>query len=101
MTDKLRARAGHPAMIGHPEGWDKLVADLDEALSKTDPDYVIYQTKEKSGGLRFYTGPLSDEGHDLVAAAEYKSFAVCERCGQPGEMRFDRRWYRTLCDEDR
>ena len=36
---------------------------------------------------------------ELVRAAEEKSRAICEDCGEPGVLRTDRFWLRTLCDE--
>lgn len=33
-----------------------------------------------------------------IREAEERSAHVCEECGQPGELRTERRWIRTLCD---
>ena len=61
-------------------------------------DVSVLQVKEKFGGLRFYTGPASDELLDAINDAESLSFEICEICGEPGRIRGGS-WLRTLCDE--
>lgn len=86
-------------------GWYPLIIELDAALAEIDPAYVLYQVKEKVGGLGYYpqeTDDLTVEGRDrcavLIEEAEKRSGATCEMCGQPGSLHTNgRRWYRTLC----
>ena len=85
--------------VTHPCGWDEIVLRLNRELAKTDPGYVLLQTKEKFGTLRFYTVALTTEGHDAVDLAEAESARTCESCGKPGELREDHHWLTTLCDE--
>jgi hypothetical protein len=37
-------------------GWHPLLLQLDAQLSELEPAYIVYQIKEKFGGLRFYFG---------------------------------------------
>ena len=37
-------------------GWHPLLLELDRELAALEPRYIIYQMKEKFGGLRFYFG---------------------------------------------
>lgn len=89
------------------EGWYPIVLELDKSLRLVAPDYKVLQVKEKFGGLRYYTTfpagdymELKDRVNPLMRAAESKAGRTCEECGQPGRLRDDRRWLRTLCDED-
>ena len=106
-------------------GWRPLLAELHAELTEAGISYEALQVKEKFGILRVYisgsgewhptfdltipgqgtvTGTL-EEGSEtwrradaIVHAAEEKSRTVCEECGQPGVLRTDRFWLRTLCD---
>jgi hypothetical protein len=76
----------------------------------------VQQVKEKFGGLRFYIqGDPENYMWDIIRAAEYESFHVCEDCGASGIDRYDHEaqkpiyvaktkgngWIRTLCDSCR
>jgi hypothetical protein len=85
-------------------GWVPLVDELHAEVLDLDPNVVVDQVKEKFGGLRYYfsTGVSSEIEQQitlLVDAAEAQSFEICEVCGAPGELRRDRGWLKTLCDE--
>ncbi|HEU4658484.1 MAG TPA: hypothetical protein VFR97_13205 [Capillimicrobium sp.] len=57
--------------------------------------------KEKFGTLRVYTEvdpAVRDRVRELVAGAEQRSATTCEDCGDPAELREDRRWVLTLCE---
>ena len=92
-------------------GWDHIIDTLDNKLSNIDPNYDINQVKEKFGLLRYYYTPSTgfwkpdggktDEYDAMslaVSQAEGESGRTCEECGDPGEMRDERHWLRTLCD---
>lgn len=87
------------------EGWYEVVFQLDRDIAALDPDYTIAQVKEKFGGLRYYIDNInpavSDAANRLIAEAEAKVSTMCEECGQPGVLRTDIGWYRTLCDAHR
>jgi hypothetical protein len=80
-------------------GWYAIVLELDRQLAIIDPAYEVYQCKEKFGGLRYYCSIAErPEAEKLIEAAEAKSFATCEICGQPGKTANTKRsWIRTLC----
>jgi len=79
------------------DGWAKIINNLDQRLNKTNPNYVIYQIKEKFGGLRFHTDWLSPEGYDLVSAAESDALKTCEYCGAKENVTTSGSWLKTLC----
>lgn len=92
----------------HP-GWYPIVAKLNEDIAALYPDYQVLQVKEKFGGLRYYyeiykqgddffEPVLDDKVDELVREAEEKSLKICELCGEPGELKTDVWWHKTLCD---
>jgi hypothetical protein len=84
----------------HDDGWFDLVWRLCEQIEAVgDPaPFKVEQVKEKFGGLRFYSNTGNAAIHALIEAAENASGHICEVCGQPGTLRKDRSWIRTLCD---
>ena len=80
-------------------GWVPLVNTLIDDLFKLGWNGRLIQIKEKFGGLRFYIGGGTEEIHRRIGKAENESFTICEKCGQPGSLRTDRSWMRSLCDE--
>lgn len=82
---------------GCGSGWDAILFPLID-LAKAE-GVPIFQIKEKFGGLRFYTdGSESETLKAAIDAAEDACSKTCERCGQPGELRTNRSWLKTLCD---
>jgi len=83
-------------------GWYGLISDLHYKLVKMDPDYTIFQIKEKFGGLRFYCSTekenIRDEFMRTVAEYEKKSLSVCEITGLPGYLMQKLGWKKTLHD---
>lgn len=123
-----RIPEGWGAWLGTPRGWDKIIAELGNALAYLVPDYEIHQIKEKFGGLRFYwedkSGPecqdknwaqILDEYRNspegkaayrrykladkLVEATEILSGITCEICGCIGATTRGGGWVTTRCDE--
>jgi hypothetical protein len=83
-------------------GWTRIIDDLHQRLVDCDPGYRLLQVKEKFGGLRFYAEfdpAVMERCRALVRGAEAQAARTCERCGQPGRRRTDRRWILTLCDQ--
>jgi hypothetical protein len=96
-------RAGNDGYFigfGIGDGWTNIVFDLHKKLMKENPDYYIAQVKEKFAGLRYYVGPMTDQGHEYIREAEELSLQTCEECGRPGKLRTNNHWLRTLCDYD-
>lgn len=77
------------------KGWEELVTDLYRTCQYYDVD--ITQVKEKFGGLRFYVGAAPSFVHNKIAYYDYKSYRICENCGNPGEPN-NARWIKTLCN---
>lgn len=80
------------------EGWNGIIKELIEDLIKLGWNKQVCQVKEKFGGLRFYINEGNKEIHDRILLAEKKSYKICEKCGNSGELRNDIGWYRTLCE---
>lgn len=88
-------------------GWFKIIYNLCENinthLTKLPKDdyntFAVDCVKEKFGGLRFYTNWTDNIIDSLIEIAEADCLKTCEFCGEPGTLRDDRRWIRTLCDE--
>ena len=86
------------------EGWCQLVVDCDKELTAIDPNYGVFQIKEKFGALRYYMSPSNDttpEQRDAMWAITSKyeelSKTVCEATGQPGVlMKSIGGWRKTL-----
>ena len=89
------------------EGWYQLVIDCDKELTGVDPNYQIYQVKEKFGGLRYYTRPSNlDDKHTLIRIGDiiskYEEIAsrTCSATGKPGVlMKSIGGWRKTLNPE--
>lgn len=97
LLDRIPEEWGKDIRFG--PGWDDLVLELDAAIAAVKPQYVIYQMKEKFGGLRFYTDHDGETGiRRLIEEAERKSITICETCGAPGTPRGNY-WKYTACDE--
>jgi len=78
-------------------GWYALVKDLIAKLIELEWDKEVHQVKQKYGGLRFYTGAVSDEMRTAIREYENLSYKTCEVCGEPGEIRSGG-WMETLCE---
>jgi hypothetical protein len=89
------------------DGWYRLIYDLSQAVyeqaiedgfnSAEEGFPTVRQVKEKFGTLRFYLSfYTSDTVHQLITAAEEKSYDICERCGLAGELRSSN-WIHVSC----
>lgn len=96
----LKGIEHHGMAIGN--GWHDLLEQLLLDIERLNPTgFKILQIKEKFGGLRFYfqvNPEFQDAVNEMVAQAERVAEATCEVCGEPGELRVDRPWLKTLCD---
>ena len=89
------------------EGWYQLVIDCDKELTEVDPNYQIYQVKEKFGGLRYYTKQsnpddkaMSERIAGIIAKYEDIASKTCSATGEPGVlMKSIGGWYKTLNPE--
>lgn len=84
-------------------GWYPIIVELDRDLAALDPDYELYQVKEKFGGLRYYARTHNPDHREAfkerITQAEQQCGRTCEICGAPGELHDEFSWIRTLCDQ--
>jgi len=80
-------------------GWRQIVIDLIFDLFSVGWSGVVYQVKEKYGGLRFYCdGEGRPEIEYAIHRAERRAARTCERCGARGRL-MGGSWLATLCDQ--
>jgi hypothetical protein len=98
-----RIHPGYTKRIECSEGWYELIFDCDRELAAIDPDYTIYQVKQKFGSLRFYFESTDEvkkaQMSDVVREYEPKSLRTCELTGKPGVIMKKGLWYKTLAPE--
>lgn len=89
------------------DGWFDLLWNLSDKLEdilKVIPeedreDIVVFQVKEKFGGLRFYMSCETTKMSQIISMFESLSFEVCEICGSPGKAQNNNGWISTRCEE--
>ena len=97
MNNKERLQ---PIYSGVRPGWWHILDTCIPKILALDPD-ASFEVKEKFGTLRIWAGSAEKDlsaFDELIQAAEKASETVCVYCGQPGQLRSDRRWKQTLCD---
>ncbi len=94
---KSRFAEGYGPFIDVDKGWHQIIINLDKALSKLDPNYKIYQIKEKFGGLRYYCSSNNKLAKEIINEAERIADKTCENCGKPGTLVNNNGWYHTCC----
>lgn len=82
------------------EGWYDLILTMNSEIEKIDPDYRIYQVKEKFGSLRVYfqtSGPQFEKKiWDIIKRYERASQLTCEKTGKPGLLMKKDGHFKTL-----
>ena len=82
------------------DGWLELIAELIRELIDAGWTREIRQIKEKFGGLCFYAVGLPQNGREIIAKYEKRSYEICERCGSTDKVRLHGdNWVKTLCDQ--
>lgn len=86
------------------EGWYQIVVNCDKELIKIDPNYQIFQIKQKFGGLRYYFHPSQSDTSramsEVISKYEVIAAKTCEATGEPGVlMKSVSGWYKTLNPE--
>lgn len=84
---------------GSPIGNPNIDWKYAKELLQEEVDIYVAQIKEKFGGLRFYINNGNDEIYEIIHEVEDESFSICEYCGNEGELRRNRSWLKTLCNE--
>ena len=110
-----RGRAWHPDLADvasaiHPkwgcavhvgQGWMEMVDDLWFELRRRAPlAHMVAVERDAEGGLRvevnWCSGPRLEY---LVRSMRGRSFLICEQCGAPGNLVYDRRVRSVLCTD--
>ena len=85
------------------KGWWHILIALDKELANVDSDYVLYQVKEKLGGLRYYisnSSPhLSADCQEIIRKFEKVASMTCEVTGKHGELMSKGYRLQTLSEE--
>lgn len=102
IVDELKSRIADPfeKRVDCGEGWFGLLSDLHDKLAHIDPNYVLFEVKEKFGALRFYYEASNPEAdiifRSLVRMYERMSERICEVTGEPGILMKRDGVYKTL-----
>jgi hypothetical protein len=81
------------------KGWYPLILCLHQELYNLDPEYKIFEIKEKFGGLRFNFETSSSKARkmsDIARFYEGQSFTICELTGRKGQLMRRKGVYKTL-----
>ncbi len=80
-------------------GWLGLIKILIQEIIELGWDKMLFQCKQKFGGLRFYISGAAEEVHNKISQYQKLSFEICQVCGNSGLIRGDSYWIKTLCDD--
>lgn len=102
IIDKIQPPWGKT--IACDDGWHQLVAKCHLELKAMDPNYEIFQIKEKFGTLRFYFLTRKNDYVELEMwkisqKYELASAEICEITGKPGKLMHKNGRYKTLAEE--
>lgn len=100
-------KLGFPIYCDCDDGWFNLIyncfKEIQELYNKSNisiSNLIVYQIKEKYGGLRIYLGSYIDGVQEIVNKYEKLSYEICEICGEKGKTR-GKVWFKTLCEKHR
>ena len=72
-------------LLAVPNAWLELVHDIDRMMSLADPDYQLFQVKDKFGQLRYYWGTEKAYARDMLdriaSMGERAATTICAMCG--------------------
>lgn len=87
-------------VISCDSGWWGLLESLHREFLEVDPNYRLYQIKEKFGSLRVYFAPSSPQFEERLSAIasrhERISQLTCEVTGKAGQLMVKDGRYKTL-----
>lgn len=106
LSDEMKDVLAHfqedyTAYIECQDGWNHLILACHRELERLDPEYTIFQIKEKFGELRYYATPsnpqLNKEFNSIIEKYSRISRQTCEISGKHGQlMRNNYGVYKTL-----
>lgn len=100
--EEVRSRISEPYFkyIDCNQGWHQIIVDCHKELVAIDPDYILFQVKEKLGGLRYYIDSSTKDYYamrDVIDKYERLSLQTCEYTGEPGVLAKGKGgWRKTL-----
>ena len=97
ITDWRGDRIESSHFFSFDEGWFELTAQLIKDCLAVGWSGKLHQSKEKFGGLRFYTGSVQKEIQSIVQKAGIDSYNTCEKCGSHEEIGKTSGWIKTFC----
>ena len=99
-------KTGYPIGCDCDDGWFELIYNCFKEIDKLYKEkkenvyeLMIYQIKEKYGGLHIYLGNYIEGVDKIVDKYGEKSYTTCEICGQLGKTMCSGIWLKTLCDK--
>jgi len=101
---KAKINIHYAKTIDCDPGWNHLVAMCHIELMAMDPNYEIFEIKEKFGSLRYYFGTKNTDIKEvemwkIAEKYEILSQGVCELTGKPGKLMYQGGLYKTLAEE--
>ena len=99
-----RINSAYGKVIECDPGWHELVCKCHLELLAMDPNYEVFQVKEKFGSLRYYFGTKSTDLKEFMmwkVSEKYMflSEKTCEITGKAGKLMFKQGLYKTLAEE--
>ena len=83
-------------------GWRPLVLELHRDLLDIDPEYRLYDIRERLGGLAViarYHQDARDGAARLLAVAKAQAVQTCVVCGEQGQLSAERPRLHVLCEK--
>lgn len=102
LKEELKSRIIEPfaKSIDCQDGWLPLLAELHDEVVEIDPNYRLYQVKQKFGRLCFYYAISNPELYarvqEVVRRYEDMSLSICERTGKSGKLMVRHGFFQTL-----
>jgi hypothetical protein len=85
-----RINVNYHKSIDCESGWYQLIIDCHKELLALDPNYEVFQIKQKFGGLRYYFGTNDNakriDMHRVTRKYETLAYTTCEETGKEGAV---------------
>lgn len=101
LLDRIDPTFGRNIWCG--QGWWDLLVKMHRELMDVDPNYRLYQVKEKFGELRVYGSSsephLAPQVKSIIERYERVSLLTCEVTGNAGQLMKRQGVFKTLSNE--
>jgi hypothetical protein len=84
-----------------PRGWHDIARLLHQRLLELDPDYRLYELRERFGLLHVHARFAAEHNEwcrTFLGRAAGRSARTCQVCGDAARVRDERRLIKTLCE---